>query len=259
MSTELAIPQKFSELSEELNKSVLSVINSESLVGFEKAYTIAIAAQKLNDALTPEYMKPIMALQGNRLGFKADKIYDEKTVKNCLIEAVLMGLQPFGNEFNIIAGNAYATKEGIGSLLKKFPGLSYEIIPQLPRIKDTSGAVVMKISWMLNGSKQEREIDFAIKVNQYMGADAVIGKATRKARKWLHDTISGFEIPEGDVTDVDTKGSVQLQKIEIQDLEMLFEFKKDSLTADELASAKRIIENKEEKSYTSLHKILSEK
>ena len=38
-----------------------------------------------------------------------------------------------------------------------------------------------------------------------MGADAVIGKATRKARKWIYDTITGSEIPEGDVMDIEFK------------------------------------------------------
>lgn len=206
MNTTLALSDNFKELSAKLNSAVVSVINSQSIAGFEKAYTVAVAIDALNEALTPEYMRPIMALQGNRLGFKTDKVYDEKTVKSCLIEAVLMGLQPYGNEFNIIAGNAYATKEGLGAVLKKMSGLTYEIIPSLPRIDAAKGsaAIVMKIKWTINGSElQERDIDFAIKVNNYMGADAVIGKATRKARKWLHDTLNGFEIPEGDIGDND--------------------------------------------------------
>lgn len=211
-NTALVLPQKFVQLSERLNNRVMSVINSETIAGFERAYTIAIAAKELEESLTAEYMQPIMALQGNRLGFKTDKDntggYPEPVVKKCLIEAVLMGLQPFGNQFNIIAGNTYATKEGMGACLKNFKGLTYEIIPQLPRIDTNKGsaAIVMKIRWTLNGAAQERDIDFAIKVNNFMGSDAVIGKATRKARKWLHDTISGFEIPEGDITDTDIKG-----------------------------------------------------
>lgn len=195
---------------EKLNSTVSVVLASEGMQGFEKAYLIANAAAELKLTLTSEYMKPIMELQGNRLGFKTDKDdekgYPEHVVKNCLIEAVLTGVQPFGNQFNIIAGNCYITKEGFGYLLKNYPGLTYEIIPQLPRINQdkTSAAIVMKITWTLNGKTESRDIDFPIRMNQRMGTDAVIGKANRKARAWLFNTLTGMEIGDGDVQDVDS-------------------------------------------------------
>jgi len=194
-------------IAQELNQSVATVIGQHHIMGFEKAYLIADATEKLQSLLTPQYMKPIMALQGNRLGFKTDKVYDEPTVKNCLIEAVLTGLQPHGNQFNIIAGNMYPTKEGLGYLLGNFKGLSYQIIPELPRINstNTSAAVVMNIKWKINGGElNEEKIELPIKMNAYMGTDAVLGKATRKARAWLYSTITGSEISEGDVSDLDS-------------------------------------------------------
>jgi hypothetical protein len=193
-----------------LNSTVVSVITADGMQGFEKAFLIAEATAKLKAALTPEYMKPIMELQNTKLGFMTDKKeggYPESVVKNCLIEAVLTGVQPFGNQFNIIAGNCYITKEGFGHLLKNTEGLTYEIIPQLPRIDAAKGsaAIVMKIEWSYKDQKKTREIEFPIKVNQFMGADAVIGKATRKARAWLFNTIHNTEVADGDVMDVDHK------------------------------------------------------
>lgn len=196
---------KITSVATKLNQSVMNVIGQDKIIGFEKAYLVSNAIAELKELLTPEYMKPIMNLQGNKLGFKTDKDssngYPEVTVKNCLIEAVLFGLQPTGNQFNIIAGNMYATKEGMGYLLSKIPGLKYDIIPELPRINANSAAVAMNIEWTISGNRNSKKIDIPIKVNQYMGADAVLGKATRKARKWLYDTITGTEIPEGDVSD----------------------------------------------------------
>jgi hypothetical protein len=252
---------------EKLNNSVFSVIGADSLVGFEKAYKIAHAAGELKVLLSKEYMKPIMALQGNKLGFKTDKDdkggYPEESVKNCLIEAVLTGVQPFGNQFNIIAGNCYITKEGFGYLLKNYGGLSYKIIPTLPRINGdkSSAAIVMKIEWTLNGVKQTEDLDIPVKMNAYMGTDAVIGKATRKARAWLFNTINDSEIADGDVTDTDAKiiSSTLHEVVAIEDLEMLFEMKKEMLTPEEVESAKRIIENKEEKSFSKLLKTLQSK
>ncbi len=192
-----------------LNENVLKVISDDKLIGFEKAHLIAQATIKLRELLTAKYMEPINALQGNRLGFKTDKDgkggYPVEVVRDCLIEAVLTGVQPFGNQFNIIAGNCYITKEGMGHLLSKMHGLDYDIVPTLPRINGdrTSAAIVMKITWSYRGTKGEKEIDFPIRMNVAMGTDAVIGKATRKARAWLFSKLTGVEIGEGDVQDVD--------------------------------------------------------
>lgn len=197
------------EVINKLDAEVLSIVGNGDLEGFEKAFKVAEAIDQLNQLLSPEYMKPIMKLQGNRLGFRTDKDtaggYREEVVKNCLIEAVLTGLQPVGNQFNIIAGNMYPTKEGFGYLLKEYPGLKYKITPNLPRINNTntSAAIVMNISYSLNGGTQKEEaLEIPIRINKGMGTDAIIGKATRKARAWLYNTITGCEVTDGDVTDL---------------------------------------------------------
>lgn len=199
------------QLAKKLNENVFAVISANKMQGFEKAYLIANAVDELKKLLTPEYMKPIMALQGNKLGFKTDLDskggYKEDVVKNCLIEAVLTGVQPFGNQFNIIAGNCYITKEGFGYMLSNLPGLSYEIIPGLPRINQdkTSAAILMKCEWAMDSIKKTRDLDIPVKMNSFMGTDAVIGKATRKARAWLYNTITGSEIGDGDASEYDSK------------------------------------------------------
>lgn len=210
MSTEnkqLTVPK---EVIKSLDSSVIAIVGAKNIEGFEKAFMVSDAIGKLKEVLTPQYMKPIMNLQGNALGFKTDKDktggYDEATVKNCLIEAVLIGIQPVGNQFNIIAGNMYPTKQGFKYLLDGIKGLEYTVTKQLPRIKqDNSGAaVVCDIEWSINGGeKQTKSIDFPIKMNQYMGADGVLGKADRKAFAWLYNKINGTEIPDGDVQDVE--------------------------------------------------------
>lgn len=202
------ITQKQHDVAKLLNSNVLAVIGNDGLMGFEKAYQIANATVELRALLTPEYMKPIMALQGNRLGFKTDRDdkggYAEEIVKNCLIEAVLTGVQPHGNQFNIIAGNMYVTKEGFGHLLR---GVKYKIIPGLPRINQdrTSAAVLVKIKWTKGSEESEEEMEIPVKMNSFMGTDAVLGKATRKARAWLFNTINGTEVADGDAVDVSTE------------------------------------------------------
>jgi hypothetical protein len=196
---------QLSIIAQTLNETALSVLGNNTLMGFERAYQMATAIEKLNELLTPEYMRPIMALQGNRLGFLTDKDksggYPEPVVKKCLIEAVLMGLQPYGNQFNIIASNTYATKEGCGYRLNNTTGLKYDIVCSLPKISGTSAAVDVTIKWSINGQSNEKIIPIPIKIDSYTGVDAIIGKATRKARAWLLSNITGIEVTDADVTD----------------------------------------------------------
>jgi len=212
MSNTTEITKQQNEVAKQLDLAVLQVIGQDNIIGFQKAFQVAEATKVLKEVLNEDYMKPIMLLQGSRLGFKTDKDtsggYHSTIVKQCLIEAVLTGVQPSMNQFNIIAGNMYVTKEGFGYLLSKIQGLTYEIVPFIPKVEGNQATIVMKITWSLNGARTEvRENEFAIKVNNFMGADAIIGKATRKARAWLYNTITGVEVSEGDASDIEIKAS----------------------------------------------------
>lgn len=246
---EIAVPVEITEFAKGLDTSIMTVIGAKNIAGFEKAYTVSSAVAKLKEALTPAFMAPIMQLQNNKLGFKTDQAngYPIEVVKNCLIEAVLTGVQPTGNQFNIIAGNCYITKEGFGYLLAGLERFTYSIVPNLPRIPPDKGsaACVMKISWKFDGQEeQNQEIDFAIKVNQYMGSDAVIGKATRKARAWLYNRVMNTEVGDGEVEDRNTihiketaeekaRNSMRTQLAKCLTLEKLDEFVKLNPETDE--------------------------
>ena len=201
--------QKNNEMALQLNNVVDSVITQTHLRGFERAYATATAIAQLKEMLTPEYLTPIMALQGNRLGIKTDRDktggYPMDVFKNCLIEAVLMGLNCYGNEWNIIAGNTYATKEGVGRLLATWKGLKYSLVCGVPKpASDGKSAVVeVTVKWTINGESNEEIIPISVKMDQYTSVDAMIGKATRKGRAWLLSAISGIEIVEADITDAE--------------------------------------------------------
>ena len=179
---------------------------------FTKALKLASGIQMLTNAITPAIMVDIMALQGCGLGFKTDKVYDQATVKMCLIEALLLGAYPVGNEFNIIAGRPYLTKEFYTRKLREFPGLSFVATPGVPATVGDKGALVpFTITWSLNGRVGTFErlprkqadgsvVDerIVVRVNSGMGADAIIGKATRKAYKALYDSLSGRTTPDGE-------------------------------------------------------------
>jgi len=196
-------------ISKEIDQQVDQVLNNK-IKGFEKAFIISSAIKSLRDNLSKEFMQPIMSLQGSRLGFLTDKDktggYPEKAVKDCLIDAVLLGLQPTGNHFNIINGNMYPTREGFGYLLSQIPSLRYNL--EYPEVnKSEKGKVshaTVKITWVLeDGEPKKQSIRFPIKSDAYTSHDALIGKAERKARRWLFNTIKGTDISDGDTEDID--------------------------------------------------------
>ena len=135
---------------------------------FRKMILMANGVAQLRALLTDDIMTPIMALQGTALGFRTDKDssggYPLPVVRDCVIEATLRGLTTTGNEFNIIAGRFYATKEGFGRLLANIPGLRYMITPGIPKTA-TGGAIApMTITWEYNGNKNEKLIEFPVRV-----------------------------------------------------------------------------------------------
>ena len=173
---------------------------------FSRAFATANAVNTLRDLLTEDVMKNVMQLQNNALGFLTDRRdapYSVNVVRDCLIEAVLQGVSPVGNEFNIISGRAYITKAGMRRKLANVPGLSYTITPGLPKTADKGAAIVMTIDWTINGKTEHKELPLAVRVNAGMGTDAIIGKATRKAAAWLYDAVTGISVNEGDISDDD--------------------------------------------------------
>ena len=193
-----------------LNYQVSQALGSKNMEAFDKTFAIAGAIKTLKQLLTPEIMEPIMMLQGSQLGFKTDKDktggYPLAVVTDIIITATLSGVLPVGNQFNIIAGNFYITKEGFEYLLPKVEGLKYTVTHELPRIQGEKAAIVMNVEWSMFGEAvQKKSLDFPIKINSYSTADAVIGKGKRKAYAWLYAQVTGVSLPEGNVEDVPFK------------------------------------------------------
>lgn len=184
--------------------------------------TLATGMQKLRQVLTKELVEQVfMPLQGTALGFVTDKDRDQgyppAIVRDCMVEAMIFGLRPIGNEINIIAGRMYAAKNGLIRLVNEFPGISDVVVtPGAPVQNDKEARVSVRASWKVNGvpgsmirdaTKREDgsmcDERFVIRVNAGMGADAIIGKALRKAYKAIYDILVGgrLAINDGDVTD----------------------------------------------------------
>jgi len=170
---------------------------------FQKTFAMAAGIRKLKDMITDDMMKDIMPLQGSSLGFRTDKDkdggYSMPVVKECLIEAVLRGLQPVGNQFNIVSARCYTTKEGFTHLMKTLPGLTdLKLTFGVPSMQQGGATVEASATWKYQGVADSLTRSLGIRVNAGMGADAVIGKAERKIRAAVYAQVTGTVLSDGE-------------------------------------------------------------
>ena len=212
-----AEPNKLAVLARDIDAKASGAMELFTQAGsFEKEIALAQTMGDLRQLLTPEIMQPVMALMNTSLGFRTDrdpkqfdkngqpnKPYAVEVVRDVLIEAKLRGFHTVGNEFNIIAGQFYACKNGLRRKVTKFPGLTeFRDLYDVPRIVGDKGALVKcRATWKKDGQADSLETEFAVKVNAMMGSDAITGKAERKLLKRVLDRITGMNTPEGDVDD----------------------------------------------------------
>lgn len=232
--TEITKKLSISEATQEIER-VLTACDSATLAqmpALKKAVTLARGIYDLRLALSEEIVETVfMHLQGTPLGFITDKDkdggYPVAVVRECLIEAMLKGLQPINNEFNIISGRCYGARNGLERLVKDWPGLTdLRWTPGVPQMAGEKGALVsMRATWKLGGrdmelyrgqtkrknEKGEEEVEdtrIAVKVNSGMGPDAIIGKAERKMFKAIYSILTGGKVSIEDGEAIDTVGEV---------------------------------------------------
>ncbi len=187
-----------------IDEQVANVMKT-NFENFQSAFVMSTAIQQIDNALTADVMKPIMALQGKKMGFRTDKQYGVNVVKDAVIEGLLNGLQITGNQFNIIANNMYVTKEGFKHLLDQVPGLRYQIQHNIQGEKKGYADVISKITWKIGDAEGKKQTQvFPVKAGKYATPDSIFGKAERKARKWLYEQVTGSELDDGETTvDID--------------------------------------------------------
>lgn len=172
---------------------------------FRRAAGVATAIQRMRAILTPQVMSPFMELQNSTLGFLTDvkgNGYPVDVVRDCMIQAAIENLSIYGNEFNIISGRLYVTKNGLKNKLKNECGLKFHATPGTPRAANEKGAIVpVHLEWTQGGKKQTADLDFPVRINAGMGVDALKGKSERKALAWLYEEVTGNAVDDGEIGD----------------------------------------------------------
>lgn len=189
-----------------------------------RALAVSDAIMAIRAGLDPLLPK-FLALQNNSLGFRTDQAdgYHASIVKDCIAEALLRGLPPSGNNFNIIAKRMYITKEGMLLSVSTWPGVT-DVTPdvgQPAEIKTSKqkskkgyeltilGAYMpFTCTWKLNG--EDKSLETTVFCRAYAGdsaMDALQGKAYRKGLAKVLTILQGhaFSVPEGELGELDAQ------------------------------------------------------
>lgn len=178
---------------------------------FSAAFEAVGVVTTLRQVLSDEVMKQVfMPLMNTKIGFLTDRNgkpnsrgqvrppYPIDTVRDCIIDAVTIGLNPTGNQFNIIADRMYPTKEGYTALLKKM-GVKYYIDVSYDKSQSTSFAEIpCKIYFEYNGEKSTFTVTATVKKDDYSSVDQLRGKAERRAKKALFEYLTGCDLGDAD-------------------------------------------------------------
>lgn len=205
--------------------SAIDIVNN-----FGAAFNAARVITLLREALTDEVMARVfMPLMNTKVGFRTDRdgkpdrngrvkpLYDVPTVRDAIIDAAIIGLLPTGNQFNIISGTMYPTKEGYTVLLKKI-GAKYVIDVQQDRSQNPAFAEFpCKITYSYNGEKNSLTINATVRRDQYSSNDQLRGKAERRAKKALYEYLTGTDYGEADETSIRPNAVIDTVAVEISE------------------------------------------
>lgn len=207
------------------NASAIDLVNN-----FSAAFNAAQVIGLLREALTDEVMNAVfMPLMNTKVGFRTDRdgkpdkngrpkpLYDIPTVRDAIIDAAIIGLLPTGNQFNIISGTMYPTKEGYTVLLKKI-GAKYIIDVQQDRSQNPAFAEFpCKITYAFNGEKNSLTVVATVRRDQYSSNDQLRGKAERRAKKALYEYLTGTDYGDADETSSRPNAVIDAVAVEISE------------------------------------------
>lgn len=215
MTNSLATREQLTTQLAQIQTEVNTLSKNNSLVScLSAANAMYLLDNVLSDEVVRTYFLPLM---NTRAGFLTDRNpakakrgqqpptpYSIPEVRACLKDAILKGLLPIGNQFNIIAGSVYITREGYTALLSKM-GVKHRIIPsQMP---DKQGCAVYSVRIEAATAQGERisyTNEVTLKRGQYDSDALLQGKAYARSVKSLWTYVSGLD--SGDVVEDDCVG-----------------------------------------------------
>ncbi|MFZ9646558.1 MAG: hypothetical protein ACO29M_07795 [Fluviibacter sp.] len=126
---------------------------------FMRPLIVAKAINDLRRAIDVDSLAVLRTMENTPLGFRTDRQdgYAEHVLRDCMIQAMLDGLSFAGNQWNIIAGNYYVTREGWTQKLMRIGATGIAPFASLPSPSD-----------IIEGPVNEKGVrQFTIKMGAY--------------------------------------------------------------------------------------------
>lgn len=191
------------------------------------AFDAAIIVSKLEAVLTDEIMDAVfMPLMNKKIGFRTDrdpsrpdkrtgiapKPYTRDVVRTCIIDGAANGLLPTGNQWNIISGNMYPTKEGYTSLLAKLKASPLQLVYTFEFDPDTTVksadpsyvAIPCRIGYKTSREDLKGWFKYVAMVKsngETSTTDQLRGKAERKCKRAFYEFLTGIDLGDADATE----------------------------------------------------------
>ena len=193
---------------DEVTSRAAQMLASEAAIKSDlyRGIVLAKARLALRSLMSPDIMAALGALAGSKSGFLIDRPekYTQEMLKDLLVDAMLAGLSPIGNEINLIGGNVYATKEAYERMLRDIR-CSYSVqIGNATVIQGDASAryfdAAASYQWRGESGRIEfrktEEIDtrIAVKFNATDGPDTLRGKAESKLLRRLFKHLTGHAV-----------------------------------------------------------------
>jgi len=220
---------------------------------WERDLVQAKALAALERLLTPELLRDFMKLQDSPYGFRADSRYPAEVVRRCLIQAWLAGAKVSGNQFNIIAGNCYLTKEFYRAAILDTQGVSNLRLtigtPQ--RYGEKAMVCEAKAEWTYCGKPEvlkflkTEELDARIVVNALAvnGPDAIRGRVESKVYQRVLSVLRGMNDDADEVIEAETiEGSLSPSPLAMEILEA---FESDVAGITSVAAIRKLVHDRE--------------
>lgn len=176
------------------------------------AFKAVAVITKLESILSDEVMTTVfMPLMNRRIGFLTDRtgepnwkgeikpLYTVDEVRNCMIDALNYGLLTTFNQFNILAGNMYPTKEGYIARLKQIGCKHLLTAKEETKNSENTVLIPVKVDAEFKKEKISFTVNSIVKTNRGSNYDQHKGKAERKALKALFTYCTGLDLGDADV------------------------------------------------------------
>lgn len=178
-----------------------------------EAMIVAKGIAIMQQVISEEMLELLMQLQGREFGFKVDRTYTRDVVKDAACYAFLDGLQPFGNEWNIIGGKYMAVLNGWRRKVNDLKLENLKIDLGEPKPWGQFGLRVdCSATWQRNGQVETIRQQFSLKKDGGFSIDNADGRLHRKMYKAIYLKICGNSFAGLDSDEIEA-GAAAAQQI----------------------------------------------